>query len=757
MAKSASSDDWSTRDLAQRGAVVAGLVLAVLALYFGKPILVPVALAVMLAFLLAPICDVVEKVKVPRVIAVVIVMLLAGGVIGGLGYTLYAGAAGVGRNLSAWQDNMLGKVDRLKAFGGGGEEDEGGIGGALKNVTEGARTLEEVVDRVRGEDEEATTQPADATAAVAGEDGDDVVGDGQSGVGNIISGSLTTVGATLADIDRQLAQIDARLANLGTDDSPLVSEALPPQQSLAERFGGYVGYVATPIGTLGLVIVFALFILLERDELRDKALRLISGGRLNVATQAIEEAGTRISRYLIAQAIVNGSYGLVISLCLLGLGYLTTGELFPYWALWGLLCAMFRYIPYLGPWLGAAFPIFVSFAAYDGFGIFLAVTGLFIVAELWSNNIMEPWLYGNSTGMSPLSVLLAATFWTFLWGVEGLILATPLTVCLVVAGKYVPQLKFFDILLRGDHVLPPKTRLYQRLIALDQEEALDIAEAYLEKQPLACLFDEVMLPALSMIENDRHAGALDESHQVFAHKVMRDMVSDLSDRFAAGPTDAEPETVAAGRLGTGDNSIDKKPGKSDGGKSNGRKSGDENCGVPRLPPPPTVVGGNGGADPVLHALVLPARDEADEIAGHMLARVMTAVGYRVTVHPHDALVAEMADAVRRDAPAAVVISAVPPAGLTHSRYTLKRLVAPAAENRSKILVALWTSTVDPAKARRRLTEGETTPGFARTLEEAVAEIRQAAAAQVSRRAEAADTKADTDAAKAAAGPALAAV
>jgi predicted PurR-regulated permease PerM len=690
--------------LAQRAAVVGGLVLAVIGLYFGQPILMPIALATMLAFLLTPICDWLEKHALPRVAAAVLVMLMTGGILVGLGYTLYSGVNSIGENWPEWSQNLGAKQERLKSFLGVGDiVDRIEAGTEAMETLTGAEDPEDLIDPAdEPADAVAATQPAaDTTAederAARLREQERLIRQQFAPVETLLNDLLEQLSLTNERIDAtnaRLGEMAEDLDDLGSSDNPLLTRPQPPQ-GIFTRVSGLLGAVVGPIGTAGLVAVFALFILLERDGLRDKALRLVGGNRnANTATQAFGEAGTRISRYLIAQAIVNGTYGVAVVLGLLGIGYLVGGEPFPNFLLWGLLCAVLRFIPYLGPWLGASLPVFVSFAAFDNLGVFLAVAGMFIVIELWSNNLMEPWLYGTSTGMSPLSVLLAALFWTFLWGPVGLVLATPLTVCLVVLGKYVPQLKFLDIILRGSPVLSPETRVYQRLLALDQDEAEDVAEEFLNDHPVADLFDDVLLPALAMVERERHAGNLDESRQLFAHKVLRDMVDDLGDRYAAVPKSGSLDEQGEPKL--------------------------------EIPPPPTMMGGAGDVVTVPHALILPARDEADEIAGRMLAKLMLTSGYRVTVLPHDGLVSEMVDAVTRDKPGAVLISAVPPAGTTHSRYLLKKLVSACEATNSRVIVALWGSRTEPERLRRRLTEGKLTPRVASTLPDAVRHIREAA-------------------------------
>jgi hypothetical protein len=291
--------------------------------------------------------------------------------------------------------------------------------------------------------------------------------------------------------------------------------------------GTYLGTLLGPLGTAGIVIVFVIFMLIGREDLRDRIIRLVGEGQLNITTQALDDAATRISRYLVAQAIVNGSYGAAISLGLWLIGVTLADGWFPSFVLWGLLCALLRFIPYIGPWIAAAFPLILSLAVYPGYSVFFAVAGMFIIVELLSNNFMEPWLYGSSTGMSAVAVLVAAVFWTWLWGPIGLLLSTPLTVCIVVVGKYVPQFRFFDILLGDQPVLSPAERIYQRLLAMDAEEAADVAEEQLESSSLEAVYDQVLLPALAMAEQDRHADQLDDRRGLFIRDALRDIIDEL--------------------------------------------------------------------------------------------------------------------------------------------------------------------------------------------------------------------------------------
>jgi predicted PurR-regulated permease PerM len=274
----------------------------------------------------------------------------------------------------------------------------------------------------------------------------------------------------------------------------------PPLQTLRELGGPLI----EPIATAGLVLVFVIFMLLQREDLRDRLIRLVGSSDVARTTEAMNDAAKRISRYLLMQLVINVLYGIPVGVGLYFIGV-------PNPILWGLLATILRFIPYVGPVIAALFPIALSFAVAPGWTVPAMTVALFVTLELFSNNVLEPWLYGSSTGLSPVAVLVAAVFWTTLWGPVGLLLSTPLTVCLVVLGRHVPQLTFFDVLLGNEPALDPELKFYQRLLARDPDEATELAEEYLEDEPLDKLYDAVIMPALALAEQDRLRGSLDRA------------------------------------------------------------------------------------------------------------------------------------------------------------------------------------------------------------------------------------------------------
>ena len=280
--------------------------------------------------------------------------------------------------------------------------------------------------------------------------------------------------------------------------------------------------ILAPLGRAGIVVIFTVFMLFKREDLRNRLLRLAGLGQLNRMTQALDDAAQRVSRYLLMQFLVNAGFGV-----LFGFGVYLIGV--PYPALWGAVAGILRIVPYVGTLVAALLPLALSLAVFDGWLrpllVFLLVMGL----ELIIGNFVEPWLYGAHVGISSLALLVTAVFWTVLWGPAGLILSTPLTVCVVVLGRYVPQLSFLQILLGDEPALAAEAQIYQRLLAMDQLEARAIVDQFLKGRPLVELYDSVLIPALSMAEQDRHKGAIDAAREEFLFLSMNEMIAEFSE------------------------------------------------------------------------------------------------------------------------------------------------------------------------------------------------------------------------------------
>jgi predicted PurR-regulated permease PerM len=324
---------------------------------------------------------------------------------------------------------------------------------------------------------------------------------------------------------------------------PIPVEVHEPRPSPWTEIQTYLGPLVGPIGTAGMVLVFVIFMLLEREDLRDRLIRLVGADDLHRTTEAMDEAGGRVSRYLLMQLVINITYGIAVALGLWLIGV-------PNPILWGVLGAVLRFIPYVGPVVSAFFPIVLSFAVSPGWTDPLLTIALFMVLELFSNNVLEPWLYGSSTGLSPVAIIAAAVFWITLWGPVGVLLATPLTVCMVVIGRHVPQLQFLHVMFGNDPVLPTEARFYQRLLARDPEEAAELAEQSSDDEPLPLIYDRVVLPALHMAEADRQRDALADEVQATIADGVETVIEALDDYedpvTAAAPAETEAGATPAG-------------------------------------------------------------------------------------------------------------------------------------------------------------------------------------------------------------------
>ena len=504
------------------------LIIAVALLYVARDVLIPLALALLVAFLLAPMVRWAERRGVPRALATVGVVLMVGAMVIGLFGTLFSQLMDLAQNLPEYQENVVAKFERLGS---------NGFFADIRRVVEG---LEE------------------RRNAVA-------------------EGGAVPVAVVDAEPDR--------LATLSAILGPLLA----------------------PVATAGLVIVFVVFMLIQWKDLQERLLRLSGQGHLSVTTRALEDAANRVSRYLQMQLLINTSTGLVI-----GLGVAAVGV--PNAFLWGLIAAVMRFIPYVGPWIGALLPITFTFATASGWTEPLAVAGIVVAAELAANNILEPWLYGTRTGVSPVGILVMAVFWAWLWGGVGLVLATPLTVCLVVAGRYLPQLEFLHVLLSDQHALPPSARLYQRLLSLEPEEASDLVETIRKKEGREGLFDDVLIPALQLAERERHGDELTEDRAQMLYESFATFVTESD-----GPAEGEEENRPA------------------------------------------------------KVLCVAADDSADQLSAAMLAQVLVHQGIPAQTLPQGFTVSDLIERVAIDKPKLVVVAALPPAASIQARDRCRKL------------------------------------------------------------------------------------
>jgi hypothetical protein len=444
--------------------------------------------------------------------------------------------------------------------------------------------------------------------------------------------------------------------------SPVPVRIVAPATSGWAEFRDLGTPVLAPLGRAGFVLIFAVFMLFKREDLRNRLLRLAGLGRLNIMTQALDDASGRVSRYLLMQVLVNAGFGI-----LFGAGLYVIGVPNP--ALWGAVAGILRIVPYVGTTIAATLPIALSLAVFDGWlrplGVFLLVAGL----ELIIANFIEPWLYGARVGLSSLALLVTAVFWTVLWGPSGLILSTPLTVCVVVLGLYVPKLSFLHVLLGDEPVLAAEAQIYQRLLAMDQLEAHAIVGESFKGRPLVELYDSVLIPALSMAEQDRHKGALDTAREEFLFLSINEMIAEFSEY------------------------------------------------QPEQSPPGDVT-----EHPNARILCLPAYDRADEVTAAMLAQLLEQKGFPtlslpiIGSSPNDwlALLEAGADDI-------ICISALPPYAFAPARAMFKQIRARFPK--LKVVVCVWGFSGDTDKAKARF-ERVQPDRFSTSLAEAMEHVQE---------------------------------
>ena len=537
----------------------AGCVLVIVVLYWAQAVLVPIALAVLLTFVLTPPVTWLERWlgRVPAVLATVTLVFI---VLGLAGWGLARQMDHLADDLPTYRANILAKIADVRGAGKGGSVEK------LQETIEGIKT--------------------------------DL---GQSGTPT------------------------------GTASPPVVVTSEP-----VTGFSGFswLGPIVGPLGTAGLVLAMVIFMLLERRDLRDRLIGLFGHGRLTVTTKAFDEAGTRVSRQLLMQSLVNLAYGIAAGLGLYLLGV-------PYPLVWAALGAVLRFIPYIGPVIGAGAPILVSLAALPGWEGPLTVVGLFVVLELFTNLVLETVLYAGAAGVSQVALLVSLAFWTWLWGPLGLLMATPLTVCLVVLGKHVPGLGFVGTLMADTPALAPEYGYYQRLLARDQSEAADLIERHVKTEAPRSVYDALLLPALNYAERDRLEQRLSPDEETAVVDATRELLSDAAEsirRLQPAPSTADD---------------------------------------PALPEPRKP----------LRVLGYPANGNADELALQMLAHVLDDLAIDVEITKERLLASELVSLVQERGISIICLADLPPSPPSKTRYLVKRLHAALPELR--ILVGRW--------------------------------------------------------------------
>jgi predicted PurR-regulated permease PerM len=392
-----------------------------------------------------------------------------------------------------------------------------------------------------------------------------------------------------------------------------------------------------PIGTFGIVIVFTIYLLMKREDLHHRILLLAGMGHIRLMTQALQDAATRISQYLLFQATVNAAYG-----TLFGFGLFLIGV--PNATLWGVLAGILRIVPYVGTGTALVLPLIVSVAISSSWDPPLLVIGLLLILSLTATNLVEPWLFSSRTGISSLALLAMAIFWALLWGWPGLILSTPLTVCIVVLGRYVPQLSFLHTLLGTDAELSADALFYERLLAMDQQEAHAVANRFLEGKSLVELYDSVLIPALALVERDRHRGVLDDVRCNFFFLSIGELVAELTDYHQ-------------------------------------KEIGDSDLLAPHF-----------SMQEDFAVVCISGTDQADELTTHMLVQLMEQASHQ-SLHLPASVSNEILDSLAKEPNTVIFISALPPFAFSQARAMCQRARSHLPHNR--IVVGLWSPTEDP--------------------------------------------------------------
>jgi len=601
---------------------------AVAALYFGREVFVPLALAILLSFVLSPLILLLRRLRIARVPSVIIAVLIAFIVILGIGGLIGSQLAQLAENLPQYQNTITEKI-----------------------------------------------QSARSTAAGSG-----IVGRASSMLRNL--GNEITKAPVKTQ--RPGTKAPAAPAGAAQQPAPVPVEIRQPPVAPLQLIQGVVGPLLAPLATAGIVIIFLLFILLQREDLRDRFIRLAGARDLERTTRALDDGVHRLSRYFLMQSAINATFGVLIGtgLSLIGL---------PNSVLWGVLAMLLRFVPYIGAPIAAIFPAALAVAVDPGWSTLFWTLGLFAVTEPIMGQFVEPLLYGHSTGLSALAVVVAAVFWTWLWGPLGLILSTPLTVCLVVLGRHVENLQFLDVLLGDEPALTPEEGFYQRVLAGDPDEAARQAEEFLREKPLSAYYDDVAIKGLALAQFDVNRGVLDHDRRVDIKEAIDDLIDDLSDHDDTAPDrEAEGKEIAAR-------------------------------------PSPSVA--QAELDPAWRraaVICVAGRGSLDEAAAAMLAQLLEKHGIGARVIPNHAVSAtNIAQFDAADTQIAC-LSYLELGGFTSARYLARRLRRKLPQ--TKIFLGLWT--LDRSEGHRRNAVAETgvdlvVTSLREAVERIVAEARPA--------------------------------
>ncbi len=544
-------------------------VVVVAVLKVAQEVFIPLALAILLTFMLAPLVERLQWLRLNRVLAVIVSLAIGLALIGALGDLVVTQVTDLARSLPSYQRQLRHNVVELRGLL------RGGVSETTKAVEQIPREFEKV------------SPPEPKTPGVA---------------------------------------------RVQVVETPATA---------FETMRDFVGPMLKPVGTTFVVIVLVAFMLLRLPDLRERIIRLLGARNLHLTTEALNDAALRISRYLLMQILINGWTGLWVTF---GLWLLNV----PNYALWGALTLVLRFIPYIGIWAAAAMPLVLSFAVFDDWTRPVMVVGLFAVLELFSYAVLEPWLYGSNTGLSPVALLLAAAFWTWVWGFAGLFLAVPLTVCVAVMGKYIPQMHFLYVLLGDQPVLEPHERLYQRLLGSSRDQVDSLLEEVLRSNTVLEVCDSVIVPAMQLLESDFDRGALVAARRETVLQQVSEWAEERFDTLERSKT--HRRNLATGSM-------------------------------------PAVV-------------CVPAADQADWITAKLLAAALLENGIDALAGNLEGIEAQMQSQETHGRRSAAIVCALPPQAVAPARVVCKRIRLSSGD--LPILVGLWNDRGDLQRAQERL-------------------------------------------------------
>jgi predicted PurR-regulated permease PerM/GAF domain-containing protein len=584
------------------------LAAVVAALYFGRAVLVPIALATLITFLLSRLVTLLER-WIGRVAGVLVTVIAMFAIFAGASWVIGRQVIDLAEKLPDYQANIVQKIRSLKFPSAGPLARFSNSVSALQNELV-APSPAPVAEPTPGEYSQRTAPPV---------------------------------------------------------SSPIPVKVIEGRNAIPQLMQETISAVLSPLGTAALVLLLVIFMLLKREDIRGRLIRLVGQGRISTTTRAMEDAGRRVSRYLISQFLVNTCYGICVAAGLRLIGV-------PNAALWGLIAGVLRFVPYVGPWVGALLPVLLSFAISTSWFTPLITIGLFVVLEVIVSNFVEPWVYGANTGVSPIALIISAVFWTWLWGPVGLVLSNPLTVCLAVIGRHVPRLEFLAILLSEDQPLAPHEEFYHRLLSLSIDSAEEFSVKYAGAESLAALYNNVFIPAIAAVEIDAHNGSVTAEQRISALQRIQEIIDDSRGWQHLRNRDSEEKT-------------------------------NEVNGV-------AAVTGT-------RVVCVPASAYRDELAGEMLVQLLRNQGFEAENLPARLKHQELIDRTIEMRPECVCVSALPPTSIVQAR----NLAAAVRERLDDvtILIGVWSARLDAENIRDRLRVAHAN-GVAVSLGDAVVHI-----------------------------------